>query len=80
MFGRGVVIYMKNRLQASYTIEAALIFPLVLGTMVAAILGGIELYGDVKETASACEADADPDAVSIFYILKGLEGVVNSGD
>ena len=40
--------FIRNKLKASYTVEAAFVVPILLSAMLVAMLIGLDLYEDVK--------------------------------
>lgn len=63
---------MGKKFEGSLTVEAAIIFPLVLMLFVSAINGGIGLYQVVSELSVKIESDEKIDTVKIFYRFKML--------
>lgn len=58
--------------EGSLTIEAALIFPLVLALFALTMESGMELYRESRETAALIMEEEEPDTVKTFYKWKIL--------
>lgn len=62
-----------RKAKASYTVEAAIIVPIVLFLVLGAVRLGVTLHGEVKEAACHYEKLEELDAVSEIKKLKKLE-------
>lgn len=78
---------MKNggamkKVEGSFTIEAALIMPLVLFVFTIAIHAAILLWEETKETALEITAAEQQDAIEVIYHLELLKNMLGemSGD
>ena len=66
----------EKKAKASYTVEAALIFPLLLFILLGGVKIGVELHGTVKQEAQEYENVREIDAVEEIKHIKQLEILV----
>lgn len=62
---------MKTK-EGSLTVEAAIIFPIVLALFTLTMQTGIELYQESRETAALIMEEGKTDTVKLFYRYKIL--------
>jgi len=72
----GAVFMKKARLKASYTIEAAMIIPLVFTTILISVKSGVILHEKVKEAALSYANMKEIDAVSQVRTMKNVNIVL----
>lgn len=66
--------------EGSLTIEAALIFPVVLFTFALVLHTGIDMHMELRETAYAIMEETDLDTVPMFYRWKKAGELVTDED
>lgn len=69
-----------NKVKGSLTVEAAIVIPLLLFLIVAAIDGGVELYLACRNTVIALEEEEKTDTVRLFYLCNGIGDMIGDGD
>lgn len=70
----------KLRLKASYTIEAALLMPLVFTTILIAVKTGVTMHEHVKERAIAYNNVKEIDIIKEIRTMKNLHLVIGEND
>lgn len=71
---------MMRKRNGSLTVEAAIIFPLVIAVFIIAVNGGISLNQDVRETVAGIEDKEDINTVKMFYRWKVLGELLGDED
>lgn len=69
-----------KRMKGSLTIEAALIFPIILFVFILAIQTGITMYTECRDTAIAIKGETDLEIVDTFYRFKKAGELTEYGD
>lgn len=69
-----------KKIKGSLTVEAAIMIPLLLFLIVAAIDGGVELYLECRNTVTALEEEKTTDTVRLFYLCNAIGDMVEDGD
>lgn len=64
------------KIKASYTVEAAIIMPIVMLTVALIINVGIIKYNETQETIAECMEEEPPDAVGRVRLLLFSEDVL----
>lgn len=77
--GISVTAVMK-KVNAGLTVEASLIFPLILLVFVLAISGGIQMYEECRDEAAAIGAEGDFDTIKWFYKWQGVGEIIENED
>lgn len=70
----------KRKLKASYTIEAALIMPLVFTTLLIAVKLGVSMHEQVKEKAIAYNHVIEINPVKEIRTIKNIHLVIGEND
>lgn len=68
-----------KEIDASMTIEAAVILSLFLILFSAAIRTGIVMYQETKQYAEKIRNESEPDTVNKFYYMTQLDGYLGDG-
>lgn len=71
---------MERRVRARYTIEAALIMPLVLGLFTVALRAAIVCYEEVRETAEKTAVVRQESPVKYMYRLQWAGDLLGKND
>ena len=69
-----------KKVNASLTVEASLIFPLILLVFVLAMSGGIQMYEECRDEAAAIGAEMDFDTIKWFYKWQGVGEIIENED
>lgn len=67
-----------KKLNASLTIEAALVVPMVIFLFAITMQTGLRLYTESKDLALAIAQEEDFDAVEMFYRLEVLGEIIGN--
>lgn len=74
------VAYDMLKVCGSFTVEAAIIVPMVLTVFVLAIRGGVALYGETKELAVEIKQEESPEVLKHFYRWQMVEDLMDGED
>lgn len=66
--------------KASLTVEAAIIFPIVLALFLLTMQTGIDLYEESRKTAELMMEEENQDTVKLFYRWNLLGEAIKDGD
>ncbi len=81
VFAGGIsVTAVMKKVNASLTVEASLIFPLILLVFVLAMSGGIQMYEECRDEAAAIGAEGDFDTIKWFYKWQGVGEIIENED
>lgn len=69
-----------KKVKGSLTVEAAIVIPLLLFLVVAAIDGGVEMYLECRNTVAALEEEEKTDTVRLLYLCNGIGDMIGDGD
>lgn len=69
-----------KKVKGSLTVEAAVIIPLLLFLIVAAIDGGVELYLECRNMATKLESEEKTDVVQLLYLCDGIGDMIEDGN
>lgn len=66
--------------KGSLTVEAALVYPIVLLLMIFTMQTGLGMYTECRDTAVSILEEQDLDIIKKFYLKQNVEGIIGDGD
>lgn len=66
--------------KGSLTVEAALVYPILLLLMLFTLQTGLCMYTECRDTAVSILEEQDLDIIKIFYLKQNVEGMTGDGD
>lgn len=66
--------------KGSLTVEAALVFPVLLFLMIFTMQMGLQMYTECRDTAVSILEEQDLDIIKQFYLRQNIEGITEDGN
>lgn len=70
----------KRKIQGSFSIEAAIIVPMLVFLFVITINCGIQMYTECRDMAIGIQKEEELDIVTLFYRYQRIGDMVEDGD
>lgn len=69
-----------RHVKGSLTVEAALVYPILLFLMIFTMQTGLWMYTECRDTAVSILEEQDLDIIKKFYLRQNIEGMTEDGD
>lgn len=71
---------LKRKIQGSFSIEAAIIFPMLMFLFAITIQCGIQMYTECRDMAIGIQKEEELDIVAMFYRYQRIGDMLENGD